>query len=130
MSWPGFDHWVAFGLLALIGVRMIVEAIRGDEELKDGWEPTRGLTLVILSVATSIDALAVGLSLALVRVSIWLPAAVIGVVAGAFTAFGLHLGCFIGRRLRVARYAGLVGGLVLLGIGFRILHEHGALGGT
>ena len=120
-----FDHWLAFGLLALIGARMIVGAVRdgGDQSGTD--EPTRGWMMVMLSVATSIDALAVGLSLALLRITVWFPALVIGLVAGAFTAVGLHLGGYMGRRLRIARYAGLVGGVVLILIGVRILHEHG-----
>jgi len=121
------DHWLAFGLLAVIGGRMIAGAVRGDEEEIKQPEPTRGWTLVVLSVATSIDALAVGLSLAFVRVRIWLPALVIGLVAGALTVAGLHLGGYVGRRLPLARYAAALGGLVLLGIGIRILIEHGAL---
>ena len=66
-----------------------------------------------------------GLSLAMVRVTVWVPALVIGVVAGAFTAAGLHLGGYAGRKLPVARYAALAGGAVLMFIGVRILHEHG-----
>jgi putative Mn2+ efflux pump MntP len=120
-----FDHWVAFGLLLLIGGRMVVGAIRHEKEHVKGAELTRGWSLVMLSVATSIDALAVGLSLAMLRISVWIPALVIGLVAGMFTAGGLHLGGYVGRRLRVARYAALIGGLVLLAIGVRILHEHG-----
>jgi putative Mn2+ efflux pump MntP len=119
-----FDHWVAFGLLVLIGGRMVIGAIRDEEQVKDA-EPTKGWSLVVLSIATSIDALAVGLSLAMLRVSIWFPALVIGLVAGAFTAVGLHLGGYLGRRLRIARYAALIGGGILLIIGARILHEHG-----
>ena len=120
-----FDHWLAFGLLVAIGGRMILGAVRGDEDTFEGREPTRGWSMVMLSVATSIDALAVGLSLALVRISVWIPALVIGVVTGAITAAGIHLGGFVGRRLRIARYAALVGGVVLIAIGARILAEHG-----
>jgi len=120
-----WDHWLAFGLLAVIGGRMVWEAIKGDDEALKGTEPTRGMTMVMLSVATSIDALAVGLSLALLRVSVWVPAAVIGLVCLVITAIGLHLGAFVGRRFRVARYSGAVGGIVLIGIGVRVLHEHG-----
>jgi len=119
------DHWLAFGLLAFIGIRMLIGAVRGDGDAFDGREPTRGMTMVMLSVATSIDALAVGLSLALVRVSVWVPALAIGVITGAITAGGIHLGAFVGRRLRLAQYAGAVGGIVLIGIGVRVLHEHG-----
>ena len=119
------DHWVAFGLLALIGGRMIVSAIRDDEDNVKDSEPTKGWTLVILSIATSIDALAVGLSLAMLRISVWKPALVIGLVAGLFTAGGIHLGGYAGRRIRAARYAAFIGGVILLLIGGRILHEHG-----
>jgi manganese efflux pump family protein len=81
----GVDHWVAFALLLAIGGHMVYDALRGDEErsIKD---PTRGASLIVLSVATSIDALAVGLSLALLGVDIWYPAVVIGIVAFLFTA--------------------------------------------
>ncbi|RMF42991.1 MAG: manganese efflux pump, partial [Deltaproteobacteria bacterium] len=66
------DHWIAFGLLLFIGGRMIREAIAGEEERSET-DPTRGWSLVLLSVATSIDALAVGLTLAMLGVSIWFP---------------------------------------------------------
>jgi len=120
-----FDHWVAFGLLILIGGRMVVGAIRNDVQQIKNTEPTKGWSLIMLSLATSIDALAVGLSLAMLRVSVWLPALVIGLVAGVFTAAGVNLGGYVGRRLPVARYAALIGGVVLLIIGGRILNEHG-----
>ncbi len=119
------DHWLAFGLLAFIGIRMLIGAVKGEGDAFNGAEPTRGMTMVMLSVATSIDALAVGLSLALVKVSIWVPALAIGVITGAITAGGIHLGAFVGRRMRLASYAGAVGGIVLIGIGVRVLHEHG-----
>ncbi len=117
-----FDHWVAFGLLALIGGKMIYEAFRGSEEERACRDRTRGVSLIVLSVATSIDALAVGLSLALLGVDIWFPAAIIGVVAFAFTAVGLHLGRRLGGLL--GRPVEVVGGLILVGIGVKILIEH------
>ena len=122
-SWiSAFDHWIAFALLAAIGGKMIYEALRGDRDERPRTDPTRGLSLVVLSVATSIDALAVGLSLALLEVDIWWPAVVIGIVAGAFTTVGLQLGqrfgALLGRRMEV------VGGVILIGIGVRILVEH------
>ena len=122
-----WDHWVALTLLAFVGGRMLWEAVRGggsDDERRD---PTRGWTLVVLSVATSIDALAVGLSLSVLQVSIWLPALVIGLVALAFTAAGLHLGRLVGGLDRLARAANVLGGLVLIGIGLHILWDHGAI---
>jgi putative Mn2+ efflux pump MntP len=118
----GVDHWIAFGLLAAIGSKMIYEAIWGDDEKNAEKDPTRGRTLIVLSLATSIDALAVGLSLALLGVQIWYPAVVIGVVAFAFTAAGLHLGCRFGSLL--GKRMEIVGGLILIGIGVKILVDH------
>ncbi len=116
-----WDHWIAFGLLALIGGRMIREAL-SEEDTETGRDPTRGLSLVLLSIATSIDALAVGFSLSVIGVSIWLPALVIGLVAGALTVAGMLIGDRIGNRWgpRVE----VLGGLILIGIGLRILVEH------
>lgn len=116
------DHWIAFGLLAVIGGKMIHEALKDDDEETRRGDPTKGWSLVLLSVATSIDALAVGLSLALLDVSIWWPAVVIGLVAGAFTTVGMQLGkrfgALLGRRMES------VGGIVLIAIGVKILVEH------
>jgi len=120
-----YDHWLAFGLLVFVGGKMIHEAIAGGDEER-AKDPTRGLTLVLLSVATSIDALAVGLSLAVLGVDIWLPALVIGLVAGAMTVAGMLLGRRIGAlwgpRVEIA------GGLILLAIGLKILLEHTVAG--
>jgi len=116
-----YDHWIAFGLLSFVGGKMIYEAFHDDEE-RQKTDPTRGATMVMLSVATSIDALAVGLSLALIGVDIWTPALVIGVTASTLTVAGMLLGGRIGmiwgKRVEVT------GGLVLLAIGLKILAEH------
>jgi putative Mn2+ efflux pump MntP len=122
------DHWIAFGLLAAVGGNMLREAFRRDRHARTAPDPSRGMTLVLLSVATSIDALAVGLSLSLIRVSIWLPAAVIGVVAVLFTAAGLQLGRRVGSASRLSPCADALGGSVLLVIGLNILREHGVFG--
>ena len=87
-----------------------------------GADPTRGWTLLALSVATSIDALAVGLSLGMLEVAIWYPALIIGVVTAGLTVVGMDLGSRIGSRL--GRWTELAGGLVLIGIGTKILVEH------
>ncbi|MEE4253649.1 MAG: manganese efflux pump MntP family protein [Desulfuromusa sp.] len=115
-----YNHWVAFLLLGFIGIRMILNALKekDDEFIKD---PTRGMTLVVLSVATSIDALAIGFSLALLGVSIWTPALVIGIVAAVLTVVGMMLGKKIGALWGTK--AELVGGLVLCAIGIKILIE-------
>jgi putative Mn2+ efflux pump MntP len=117
-----YDHWIAFGLLAFVGSKMIHEAFAEKDEEADPSDPTRGLTMVMLAVATSIDALAVGLSLGMLGVDVWLPAVVIGLVCGVLTVIGMLLGGRIGslwgKRVEV------FGGLVLCGIGLKIVLEH------
>ncbi len=118
-----YDHWVAFGLLAFIGGKMIWGSIRGDgHEQNSGSDPTSGWQLVLLSIATSIDALAVGLSLGLIGSSIIKPALIIGIVAAGFTTLGTALGRKIGsvwgKRVEIA------GGLILIGIGIKIVIDH------
>jgi putative Mn2+ efflux pump MntP len=117
-----FDHWVAFGLLAFVGGRMLWGTLRNHEETEMAGDPTSGWALVLLSVATSIDALAVGLSLAMVGSPILVPSIVIGVVAAAFTATGMLLGRKInslwGKRVEAA------GGVILILIGVKIAIEH------
>lgn len=124
-----YDHWVAFVLLALVGGHMIWEALEKEKELQPKNDPTKGLRLVMLSVATSIDALAVGLSLSLLKISIWIPALVIGVVATIATAAGLHLGRKAGSSSHLSSYAEVAGGLVLIAIGLKVLYEHGVFAG-
>ena len=119
------DHWLAFGLLPLVAVKMIKDSLAGREEEAQKVDPTRGYTLVMLSVATSIDSLAVGLSFSVLNVSVWMPAAIIGIVATLLTVIGLRLGCLLGAASRIGARAEIAGGLVLLGIGFNILHQHG-----
>lgn len=116
-----FDHWIAFGLLSFIGGRMLWEALHKQDDNERG-DPTRGWSLIMLSIATSIDALAVGLTLAMLGVSIWFPALIIGLVAGVLTVAGMLLGLRLGERWgpRVE----IFGGLVLIGIGLKILIEH------
>jgi putative Mn2+ efflux pump MntP len=121
-----WDHWIAFGLLAFVGGHMLKEAFTDQDDKAAASDPTRGMSLVLLSVATSIDALAVGFSLSLLGVSIWTPALVIGLVAGLLTVVGMLLGRRAGDRWgpRVE----IAGGLILIGIGVKILLEH-TLGG-
>jgi len=117
-----YDHWIAFGLLGFVGSKMIHDAFADHDEDDRGRDPTRGWSLVMLSMATSIDALAVGLTLAMLNVSVWVPSLVIGLVAGVLTVVGMLLGRRIsgiwGKRVEV------IGGLTLCGIGVKILLEH------
>jgi manganese efflux pump family protein len=116
-----FDHWIAFGLLAIIGWRM-VKAGFGDPDQERADDPSKGISLVMLSLATSIDALAVGLSIGMLQVSVWYPAVIIGIVAAAMTLAGIKLGCRLG--LRFGQRMEVVGGIVLVGIGLKILLDH------
>ena len=122
-----YAHWAAFALLVFVAQGMLRSAFRGEKNEATAKDPTRGMTLVVLSVATSIDALAVGLSLSMINISIWTPALVIGLVAGAFTTAGMHLGKMIGSVAKLGRWAEMTGGVVLLAIGLNILWGHGAL---
>jgi len=117
----GFDHWIAFGLLAFVGIRMIRSGLSKYEE-ETPKDPSRGLTMVMLSIAVSIDALAVGLSLAFLGVSIWTPALIIGLVTGALSLIGLRVGNSVGKRF--GKPVEVLGGLVLIGIGIRIVVLH------
>lgn len=116
-----YDHWVVFAVLSFIGGKMLWE-IRASNPADSREDPTRGWTLVGLSLATSIDALAVGLSLALIRVPIFLPSVIIGLVAGALTTFGILFGSSLGRRF--GKIAQALGGGVLISIGLRVLLSH------
>lgn len=118
-------HWIAFVLLLFIGGKMIWEAIRFTPEELAAADPTRKWSLIILSVATSIDALAVGFSVALLDGEIVMSAIVIGVVAAVMTLIGMGLGRTAG--LGLGRSAGILGGIILLGIGIKILIENGVL---
>ena len=119
------DHWVAFGLLTLIGGRMIVEAVRGHTEQRP-LAPPGNLRLLALSVATSIDALAVGLTLAVLRIPILRPVVVIGIVTFAISYLGIILGHELENLLRgrLKRDIQVAGGLVLIAIGLRIVCSH------
>lgn len=116
-----YDHWIAFGLLAFIGSRMLWESTRDAEE---GARPSPNALrqLLVLSIATSIDALAVGVSLAVLRENIWTNAAWIGGITFLLSALGVMAGRHLGHRMQ--RCATVAGGLVLILIGVKILIEH------
>jgi manganese efflux pump family protein len=116
-----YDHWVAFGLLAFVGGKMLWES-RQLKEDRSAADPTRGMMLMTLSLATSIDALAVGLSMAFSGVSVWMPAVVIGVITALLSTVGIVFGGRIGSRF--SHWAEAGGGIVLILIGLKILLTH------
>ncbi|MBU4198715.1 MAG: manganese efflux pump MntP family protein [Verrucomicrobia bacterium] len=117
----GVDHWVAFGLLVLIGGKMIVESFRLKDVNPDAGSMSLSM-LLLLSVATSIDALAVGLSLAVLKVLIVGPALLIGVVTFVLSLLGGLIGSRVGHCFEAKIEA--LGGLILVGIGVKILIDH------
>lgn len=117
----GFDHWIAFGLLAFIGAKMIYEGLKKDED-HNGPKELKLHALLILAVATSIDALMVGLSFAFLQTSIALPIAVIGAVTFGLSLVGFYFGCGLGKVF--GHRIEIIGGAVLIIIGLRILLEH------
>lgn len=117
-----FDHWIAFLLLGWVGGRMILSGIKAETEDQYIQDPSRGKSLVMLSVATSIDALAVGLSLAVLQVNIILSSLAIGVTSTVLSLVGLFLGDKLSQRF--GKRMEIVGGVILLIIGLRILYTH------
>jgi putative Mn2+ efflux pump MntP len=116
-----YDQWVAFGLLAFVGIRMASSGLDPNNTGPKN-NPSRGWTLVLLAFATSIDALAIGFSLGLVGVRIWYPAVVIGVVTGLISWLGIlmgnRLGVKFGKRMEI------IGGFILILIGIWIMLTH------
>jgi len=116
-----YDQWVAFGLLAFVGIRMVRSGLDQNSSGPKS-NPSRGWTLVILAFATSIDALAVGFSLGLVGVTIWYPAVVIGVVTGLISWLGILLGNRLGAKF--GKRMEIIGGIILILIGIWIVIAH------
>ncbi len=127
------DHWIAFALLAFIGGRMIYEAVRGDDEAEEIKNPLDNKLLTMLAIATSIDALAVGVTFAtmgmhiaagvgLMELSLLVASGIIGVVAFVLSGTGVVIGAKFGNLF--GNKAEILGGLVLIGIGLKILIEH------
>lgn len=121
------DHWIAFGILAFLGGRMIAESFK-DEECKKDFDPTRLKVVIVLAIATSIDALAVGVSFAFMNIKSYaeiMPTiGIIGLVSFVLSMagllFGMRFGCGLARKLKAERW----GGVILVGIGLKILIEH------
>ena len=121
-----YDHWIAFGLLAFIGGRMIKESFGPEEE--QHFNPRRLRTQLLLAIATSIDALAIGISFACTGYNtlsqLTLPLIMIGVVSFLFSLIGYQLGSLFGRSIAHRLKPELLGGIILIGIGIKILIEH------
>jgi putative Mn2+ efflux pump MntP len=115
-----FDHWIAFILLSFIGVKMIYDGLKKKEEVKN--EDLKMLTLIGQSFATSIDAFVVGISFALLNMQIVTPIVIIGLITFVFSLAGLQLGKYIGKKR--GKSVEVFGGIVLFGIGIKILIEH------
>ena len=129
------SSWVSAGLLWVVGLHMLVEALKrrrpacdascpapGEEShAPRAGDPARGLTLVVLAVATSLDAFGVGMSLALIDAEVWVTSAIIGIVAAALSFVGVTIACRLAKRSSSAgRVAEIVGALVIIGIGVKV----------
>lgn len=120
------DHWIAFSLLAIIGIQMLREGFTNNTEKEPKFNPLDLKVVFTLAVATSIDAMAVGVSMAFMGLHHWndisLPSLIIALISSAMTAIGLMIGIFIGRKLPCSPTP--IGGLILIGIGIKIIIEH------
>ena len=119
-----FDHWIAFGLLAIIGANMLKEALENDCDCCEGHDADMSVkTMFVMAVATSIDALAVGISLAMAgNVNIWMAAVLIGITTCVLSAMGVKIGNIFGSRFE--KKAEAAGGIILILLGLKILLEH------
>lgn len=115
------DHWIAFGLLVFIGVKMIVEAVRGGEEKQEDGA-LHFKMLLLMSLATSVDALVVGITFVATGTNVWIGCLTIGAITFAISALGVFLGNKVGNRF--SGKAEIFGGVVLVLIGLKILLEH------
>ena len=114
------DHWIAFVLLVYIGLNMIRETVWGDDDRHDANFGFR--TMLIMAIATSIDALIVGVTMAFFSVNIVVAATVIGVITFVISAAGVYLGACFGAK--IGSKAGILGGVILISLGIKILLEH------
>ncbi|WP_373478702.1 manganese efflux pump MntP family protein [Geminocystis sp.] len=116
-----FDHWIAFGLLSLIGGKMLYESFQDDEE-EEGTDFRNLSVLLTLAIATSIDALAVGLTFSVIKTPIIEASIIIGVITFFICLFGVFIGNKFGHLFE--KQAEIIGGIILIGIGVKILIEH------
>ncbi len=114
-----YDHWVAFVLLFVVGLKMILEGIKGDDEKRDYFNIRN---ILIISLATSIDALAIGISFGLLKINIWIASLIIGLVTFIVSIVGVLLGNKIGEKY--AERSEIIGGIILILLGLKILNDH------
>lgn len=118
VDYLNINIWIAFGLLLFVGIRMIISGIK-NEPVEKRKDLTKGMSLIILSVATSIDALAIGFSLAMLRLDIWYPSVIIGIITALLSLIAIYLGKKLnskfGSRMEI------LGGIILLLISFKII---------
>lgn len=118
-----YDHWIAFAILLIIGAKMIIDAIKESRDPENETEFRFKVTeMLILAVATSIDALAVGVSFGLLEINIWSSISIIGCVTFILSFIGVIIGNFFGNRFRTK--AEIAGGIILILLGVKILLEH------
>ena len=118
------DHWIAFILLSIIGGSMIRDSFNDEDDVKEGFDVK---TMVVLAISTSIDALAVGVGFAFLKVNIWTSTAIIGIITFVLSTIGVKVGSAFGSKFK--NKAELAGGVILILIGLKILLEHlGILG--
>ncbi|MCR5039846.1 MAG: manganese efflux pump MntP family protein [Bacteroidales bacterium] len=117
-----YAHWIAFGLLFLIGTNMIREAVWGKKEKDENNGFLDFKTMFLLAIATSIDALAIGVSFACIQVNIWIAISIIGVITFLFSILGVKIGNVFGSKYE--KSAEIIGGIILILIGLKILFEH------
>lgn len=123
-----YDHWIAFGLLSALGIKMIIESLKSEEQ-RNNFHPLKPVVLLTMSIATSIDALIVGVSFAFIEtpdqplwLAILLPVFVIGSVTFIMSMLGILFGKKAGSKL--GKRMEMLGGVILIGIGLKILFEH------
>ena len=120
-----FDHWIAFGLLLFLGGKMIYDGIFDRDDNKDGEEKPMKLgffTLLVMAIATSIDALAVGVTFAFLKVNVWIAVSIIGATTFSFSLVGVGIGVKVGDKFK--NKAEILGGVILILLGVKILLEH------
>jgi putative Mn2+ efflux pump MntP len=117
-----YDHWIAFALLAIIGGKMSWDALRGGIKDEERTDPLNLYILLTLAFATSIDAAAVGVSLSFLKVNIIQPSVIIGVITFFISLLGTYIGCRFGDKF--GSKIEIIGGLVLIGIGIKIVIDH------